>query len=199
MNDRLSSSHFKDQTTDPGFTSFFAKLPKKSPETGTLRLFHRTGSDSFYACYGPDALYVATHIYHTNSVIKYLGAGGRATGLPSVALKTTVAQMLLREALTTKQLRVEIWVPEAGQGKKCAKFKLDKEVRCSMISVLRISFSITGLSWKSPSSRRPALWLVRSPLRAHCDGYQGQLHRRTCWDQSNEQVRGHRVRRHQRP
>ncbi|KAF8634825.1 hypothetical protein AX17_004076 [Amanita inopinata Kibby_2008] len=116
-----------DQSTDPGFISFFSKLPPKSPETGTLRLFHRTGADSFYAAYGPDALYVAQQVYHTNSVLKYLGAGGRTAGLPSVALKVTVAQTLLREALTTKQLRVEIWVPEAGQGKKCSKFRLDKE------------------------------------------------------------------------
>ena len=36
--------------------------------------------------------------------------------------------MLLRDALTIKQLRVEIWVPEAGQGKKAVKFRLDKEV-----------------------------------------------------------------------
>ncbi|KAG6841000.1 hypothetical protein C0991_002780 [Blastosporella zonata] len=115
-----------DHTTDPGFISFFSKLPPKSPETGTLRLFHRTGGDEFYAVYGPDALFVAQHTYHTNSVIKYLGAGGRA-GLPSVSLKVTVAQMLLREALTVKQLRVEIWVPEPGQGKRCAKFRLDKE------------------------------------------------------------------------
>ncbi|PFH50486.1 hypothetical protein AMATHDRAFT_75571 [Amanita thiersii Skay4041] len=116
-----------DQTTDPGFIAFFSKLPSKSPETGTLRLFHRTGTDPFYAAYGPDALYAAQAVYHTNSVIKYLGAGGRTAGLPSVTLKVTVAQMLLREALTTKQLRVEIWVPEPGQGKKCSKFRLDKE------------------------------------------------------------------------
>ncbi|KAF8656520.1 hypothetical protein AX16_002484 [Volvariella volvacea WC 439] len=113
-----------DQVTDPGFIAFFSKLPPKSPETGTLRLFHRT---DFYAAYGPDALFVAQHTYHTNSVIKYLGAGGRASGLPSVSLKTSVAQMLLREALTVLQLRVEIWVPEPGQGKKCARFRLDKE------------------------------------------------------------------------
>lgn len=54
--------------------------------------------------------------------------------------------MLLREALTTKQLRVEIWVPEAGQGKKCAKFKLDKEVSCSTISALR---AMSDRSWKA--------------------------------------------------
>ncbi|KAM6492493.1 DNA mismatch repair protein [Amanita muscaria] len=113
-----------DQSTDPGFISFFHKLPPKSPEKGTLRLFLRTGTDAFYAAYGPDAEFVAKHVYHTNTVIKYLG--GRA-GLPSVSMKTTVAQMLLRDALTAKQLRVEIWVPEPGQGKKCSKFRLDKE------------------------------------------------------------------------
>lgn len=118
-----------DTVTDPGFITFLSKLPHKSPETGTLRIFHRTGTDPYYAVYGADALYVATHVYHTNSVIKYLGAGGKAAGLPSVTMKTTVAQMLLREALTIKQLKVEIWVPENGQGKKVSKFVLDKEVR----------------------------------------------------------------------
>ncbi|KDR73457.1 hypothetical protein GALMADRAFT_100108 [Galerina marginata CBS 339.88] len=113
--------------TDPGFIAFFSKLPSKSPDSGTLRLFHRTSGDAFYAAYGPDALFVAQHVYHTNSVIKYLGAGGRSAGLPSVSLKTSVAHILLRDALTTKQLRVEIWVPETGQGKKCVKFRLDKE------------------------------------------------------------------------
>ncbi|KAG7443335.1 DNA mismatch repair protein [Guyanagaster necrorhizus] len=111
---------------DPGFVTFFGKLPSKSPETGTLRLFHRTAPDEFYSAYGPDALYAATHVFHTNSVIKYLGAGGRLVGLPYVSLKVSIAQMLLREALTTKQLRVEIWVPETP-GKKCSKYRLDKE------------------------------------------------------------------------
>ncbi|KAJ7221858.1 DNA mismatch repair protein [Mycena haematopus] len=115
-----------EQTTDPGFITFFGKLPKKSPETGTLRLFYRPTED-YYQSYGADALFVATHVFHTQSVIKYLGAGGRAAGLPCVSLKATVAQTLLRDALTSKQLRVEIWVPESGQGKKCTKFRLDKE------------------------------------------------------------------------
>ncbi|KAJ7717304.1 muts domain V-domain-containing protein [Mycena maculata] len=115
-----------DQTTDPGFISFFRKLPKKSPETGTLRLFHRPAED-YYQSYGEDALYVATHTFHTQSVIKYLGQGGRAAGLPCVNLKSSVAHSLLRESLTSRQLRVEIWVPESGQGKKCTKFRLDKE------------------------------------------------------------------------
>ncbi|KAJ8093587.1 MSH2 protein [Marasmius tenuissimus] len=128
MYDKEKAQDTSDQTTDPGFITFFGKLPAKSPETGTLRLFHRTqGSDSWYAVYGSDALYVAQHIYHTNSVIKYLGFGGKDAGLPSVSLKINMAQQLLREALTIKQLRVEIWEPEPGQGKKINKFKLEKE------------------------------------------------------------------------
>jgi DNA mismatch repair protein MSH2 len=78
--------------------------------------------------HGPDAYYVATHVFRTNSVIKYLGVGGKAAGLPSVTLSESVATTFLRDALTTKQLRVEIWKPEPGQGKKASKFRLDKEV-----------------------------------------------------------------------
>lgn len=44
-------------------------------------------------------------------------------------LKVSVAQTLLREALTSKQLRVEIYESEGGQGKKSANFELTKEVR----------------------------------------------------------------------
>ena len=77
--------------------------------------------------HGPDALYVVTHVYRTNTVIKYLGPGGRG-GLPSVTLSSNNAKTFLREALTSKQLKVEIWVPAAGQGKRATKFRLDKEV-----------------------------------------------------------------------
>ncbi|EKM56548.1 uncharacterized protein PHACADRAFT_207767 [Phanerochaete carnosa HHB-10118-sp] len=107
----------------PGFCSFFKKLPAKSPETGTIRLFNR---GDYYSVHGPDALYIATHVYHTNTVVKYLGPGGR-NGLPSVTLSENSAKMFLREALTARQLKVEIWVPEAGQGKRATKFTLDKE------------------------------------------------------------------------
>ncbi|KAF7291906.1 DNA mismatch repair protein 2 [Mycena indigotica] len=114
-----------EQETDIGFIPFFDRLPKKSPETGTLRLFHRP-VDDYYQCYGDDALYVATNVFRTQSVIKYLGRGGKGVGLPCVSLKATVALTTLREALTSKQLRVEIWTPESGQ-KKLVKFRLDKE------------------------------------------------------------------------
>ncbi|EIN09262.1 DNA mismatch repair protein [Punctularia strigosozonata HHB-11173 SS5] len=121
-----------DTVTDPGFCSFFAKLPAKSPEThGTLRLFARHASDKdYFSAHGPDAHYVAQHVFHTNSVIKWLGKGSSGpnkTGLASVTMNEMMAKGFLREALTAKQLRVEIWVPEKGQGKKATKFVLDKE------------------------------------------------------------------------
>ncbi|PSR76174.1 hypothetical protein PHLCEN_2v8597 [Hermanssonia centrifuga] len=112
-----------DNASHPGFCSFFAKLPKKSPDTGTIRLFDR---GDYYSVHGPDALYIAANVYHTNTVIKYLGAGGR-NGLASVTLSAASAKTFLRDALTTKQLKIEIWSPEAGQAKRATKFKLDKE------------------------------------------------------------------------
>ncbi|KAL7284083.1 hypothetical protein ACG7TL_001363 [Trametes sanguinea] len=117
-------------SSHPGFCSFFAKLPAKSPENGTVRLFYR---NEYYSVHGPDAFYVATHVFRTNSVIKYLG--GR-NGLPSVTLSESLAKSFLRDALTSKQLKVEIWVPEAGQGKKATKFVLDKEASPGNLSAV---------------------------------------------------------------
>lgn len=40
------------------------------------------------------------------------------------------AKSFLREALTARQLRIQIWVPEAGAPKKNTnKWKMDKQVR----------------------------------------------------------------------
>lgn len=114
---------FAEPTADPGFLNFYSKLPPKSPETGTVRLFDR---GDYYCAYGADAQYVATHVFRTNSVIKNLGSGTKS--LPSVILREVQAKTFLRDVLTSKQLRVEIWTPAPGQGKKCAKFELDKEV-----------------------------------------------------------------------
>ncbi|KAH0834904.1 DNA mismatch repair protein [Lanmaoa asiatica] len=114
-----------DQISDTGFVAFFSRLPKKSPAVdGTVRLFDR---NDFYSVHGPDALYVATHVFRTNTVLKFLGAGGKTAGLPSVTLNYTLGHTFLREALTVKQLRVEIWIPAPGQGRKAAKFVLQKE------------------------------------------------------------------------
>ncbi|TFY67631.1 hypothetical protein EVG20_g3870 [Dentipellis fragilis] len=98
-----------DTSIDPGFCAFFRALPQKSPETGTVRLFERSNGE-FYTAHGEDAVYVAQHVFHTNSVLKLIGAGTKAL-----------------QSVTLRPLRVEIWVPEGGQGKKATKFKLDKE------------------------------------------------------------------------
>lgn len=148
---------------DPGFCSFFAKLPAKSPETtGTIRLFYRKYSnEDYYSAHGPDALYIAQQVFHTNSVLKYLGPGGKGAGLPSVTLRPSVATSFLREALTSKQLRIEIWVPESGSGKKVTKFKLDKEVRLNLHACMHVAFRLLimqlGVSWKSSGRRRFAI------------------------------------------
>ncbi|KAI0321421.1 DNA mismatch repair protein [Amylostereum chailletii] len=117
------------ETFDPGFISFFSKLPAQSPDTtGTIRLFYRKASnEDYYTAHGPEALYVAHHVFHTNSVLKYWGSGGKSAGLPSVSLRPSIATSFLREALTSKQLKVQIWVPEAGLGKRATKFVIDKE------------------------------------------------------------------------
>lgn len=47
-------------------------------------------------------------------------------------LSDTQAKSFLRDALTAKQLRIEIYEPVKGQGKKPTKFELDKEVRLSL-------------------------------------------------------------------
>ena len=55
-----------------------------------------------------------------------------------MTLSESLAKSFLRDALTSKQLKVEIWVPEAGQGKKATKFVLDKEVRQTMSPTLAL-------------------------------------------------------------
>ncbi|GAA5886475.1 hypothetical protein JCM6882_001648 [Rhodosporidiobolus microsporus] len=107
----------------------FCDAIRKHPATppGTVRLYDRA---DFYAAYGPDALYVATHHFKTQTVIKTLGTVNEKhpNGLPSVSLSHAVAQAFLRDALTTKQLRVEIWEAEngAGGGKGTTKWRLGK-------------------------------------------------------------------------
>lgn len=117
-----NENHEFDQA-DVGFISFFNRLPPKRPDT--IRIFDRK---DFYSAHGDDALFVATHVFRTQSVLKYLGSGGKASGgLPSVSMSNNVATAFLRDALTARQLRIEIWAPESGSSKKSAKFKLEKE------------------------------------------------------------------------
>ncbi|BGP42822.1 MSH2 protein [Rhodotorula kratochvilovae] len=101
---------------------------RKLPPTpaGTVRLFDRS---DFYCAYGPDAFHVANHHYKTLTSVKYLGSrtAEHPDGLASVTLSHAVAQAFLRDALTAKQLRIEIWEPEnGGVGRGATKWRLAK-------------------------------------------------------------------------
>lgn len=108
-----------DNATELGFCAWFSKLPAKRDDT--VRLFER---GDYYTAHGADAHFIAQEVYRTNSVIKSLGK--KAAPLPSVTLSSTLAKEFLRDALTIKQLKIEIWVPEGGK-KSAAKFELSRQ------------------------------------------------------------------------
>ncbi|ORY74755.1 DNA mismatch repair protein MSH2 [Leucosporidium creatinivorum] len=110
-----------DASADDGFCSIIRKLPPTP--AGTVRLFDR---GEFFSAFGPDAYYVATHHYKTQTVIKKLGkiSTSNPDGLPAVTLSHAVAQSFLRDALTTKQLRIELYESEGG--KNSSKWRLGK-------------------------------------------------------------------------
>jgi DNA mismatch repair protein MSH2 len=70
-------------------------------------------------------LYPSQQVYRTNTVLKPLGR--KASPLQSVTLSQTLAKEFLREALTAKQLRIEIWIPEGGAKKSATRFVLSKQ------------------------------------------------------------------------
>jgi hypothetical protein len=51
-------------------------------------------------------------VYRTSSVVKQMGKKGAT--LSSVTLSLALAKEFLRDSLTIKQLRIEIWTPEGG-------------------------------------------------------------------------------------
>ncbi|GAA94508.1 uncharacterized protein L969DRAFT_91533 [Mixia osmundae IAM 14324] len=93
----------RDRTAELAFCKAFRALPAKS--AGTLRIFERQED---YTAHGDDAVFVATHVFKTNTVLTYWGGSGSAA-VPSCKMSRSVATNLLREALTLRQLRIEIW------------------------------------------------------------------------------------------
>lgn len=143
--DREKANSFNlDSTAEQSFVTFFKNIPEKSD--GTVRLFDR---QEFYSAHGEDALLVATTVFKTLSVVKYLGAGGSKNGLPSVTLSISAAKAFLREALTSKQMRVEIW---KGGGKRSSAWQLD--VHVSRLLARRESTQQHARSLSSPFSTR---------------------------------------------
>ncbi|KAI8089690.1 muts domain V-domain-containing protein [Halteromyces radiatus] len=97
-----------DRPEQQTFVKFFRSL---SPVTdGTIRLFERDANQKrYYSFHGDDAHYIAQNIYKTTTVIKYWGGNDATTGLATTLLSSSVAESFLRDALLTKQLRIEIW------------------------------------------------------------------------------------------
>lgn len=100
----------EDQTTSRKFIEFFRKL--EPAIKGTLRVFEREKGD-FYTCYGDDAHYVATNFYRTNTVLRYIGGqSGSSNALAACSLNKNAAVTFLRECLTSRQLRIQIYRSE---------------------------------------------------------------------------------------
>ncbi|KAJ1339814.1 hypothetical protein BSLG_005552 [Batrachochytrium salamandrivorans] len=90
-----------DKSSETGFCRFFESL---SQVEGTLRLFERNGGD-YYSVHGDDAIFVSEHVYKTATVLKNLAA-----------LSKLNAMTFLKEMLTEKQYRIEIWAPDSSKG-----------------------------------------------------------------------------------
>lgn len=113
-----------DGETQEKFVDFVKRrMPPRSE--GLVRLFDRT---DYFSAHGPDALFIADHVYKTHNVLKYIGSSRRDGAMPSVSVSMTLAKEFLRECLTTRQMRVEIWEPETGSSGKRnhARWKLGK-------------------------------------------------------------------------
>ncbi|KAL7422721.1 MSH2 protein [Cryptotrichosporon argae] len=106
-----------DDKTEDEFVRFVQRMPLR-PD-GLVRLFER---DGYFSAHGPDALLIADQVFKTTNVIKYLGRPSRSSGassskgLPSVTISMALAKAFLRDCLTTKQMRVEIYEAESGAG-----------------------------------------------------------------------------------
>ena len=124
---------------------------------------------------------MAHNVYKTSTVIKHLGT--KSNPLASVTLSMTVAKTFLREALTTNQLRIEIWKGEGGK-KNASKYSLDKQVRCLSTPVQRITTATyIGFPWKPSRSRRTHLWERRLDGSPYClcfEARKGKWHS-NCW------------------
>jgi len=106
-----------DLVAESSFLSWFHKMPSKSDDV--IRLFDR---GDFFSVHGRDAILVASTVYKTQSVLKMLGKGKDA--VPSCTLNMTAGKNFLREALTVKQLKIEIW--SGGTSKKHS-WQLEKQ------------------------------------------------------------------------
>ncbi|KAK0564305.1 MSH2 protein [Tilletia horrida] len=109
-----------DTGAQSGFCAFFKSMPEA--QDGTVRLFDR---GDFFSAHGKDAILVANAVFKTQSVLKYLGSNNKEKGLASCTLGHAAARAFLTDALTARQMRVEIWAN--GGGKRNNSWSISKQ------------------------------------------------------------------------
>lgn len=124
-----------------------------------MRLFDR---QDYYQAFASSATFIATHHYKTQTVLKYFGKPspktGEPLGLASVTLSHAVATSFLRDALTTKQLRVEIF--EHERGGTSYKWRLAKEASPGNLSQLE-DVLFTGGQVGAELLQNPVIMAIR--------------------------------------
>lgn len=74
---------------------------------------------------------VADHVYHTKTVLKYLGTqkhdkNGEPLGLPSTTMSKAVAIPFLRDCVTIRQMRVEVYEIPSSSSSSSSRWQLSK-------------------------------------------------------------------------
>lgn len=97
-----------DRSTEAGFVRFYSSMPEK-PAT-TIRIFER---NDYYTAHGDDAFLAAKEIFHTNSVVKYIGFDEKK--IASVVLSKAHFEALVRFVLV-QHYRVEVYSSKTKGG-----------------------------------------------------------------------------------
>ncbi|KAJ1342735.1 hypothetical protein BSLG_002832 [Batrachochytrium salamandrivorans] len=134
-----------DKSSETGFCRFFESL---SQVEGTLRLFERNGGD-YYSVHGDDAIFVSEHVYKTATVLKNLGSG-----LPSCTLSKLNAMTFLKEMLTEKQYRIEIWAPDSSKGGNWKVSKDSSPVILAVTVTTRGADKVIGVGYTDATTMR---------------------------------------------
>ncbi|XP_068207962.1 DNA mismatch repair protein Msh2-like [Palaemon carinicauda] len=101
---------------EQGFLSFLRNLPEKS--NTTVRIFDR---GEYFTVHGQDAVLAARELFHTNSVIKLLGAGENK--VESVILSKLNFESFVRDLLLVKHYRLEVYKQKSGKNDWEADYK----------------------------------------------------------------------------
>jgi DNA mismatch repair protein MSH2 len=111
-------------------------------------------------------VFIATQHFKTQTVLKHFGkpSTSEPLGLPSVTLTHAGAITFLRDALTTKQLRIEIFIQErgggGGTGNSSYKWKLSKEASPGNLSQLE-DLLFSGATGQAELLQNPVIMAIR--------------------------------------